>query len=103
MEDSTKYNKLTPEEEHVIVHKGTERPYTGTLLDNKTKGTYVCKRCNAALYRSEDKFDSHCGWPSLMMKSKGLYEKKQMQMEEEQKFCVTHAEHTSGMFSSAKD
>ena len=76
MEDSTKYNKLTPEEEHVIVHKGTERPYTGTLLDNKTKGTYVCKRCNAALYRSEDKFDSHCGWPSFDDEIKGAIRKE---------------------------
>lgn len=76
MEDSTKYTKLTPEEEHVIVHKGTERPYTGTLLDNKTKGTYVCKRCNAALYRSEDKFDSHCGWPSFDDEIKGAIRKE---------------------------
>ncbi|WP_207422342.1 methionine-R-sulfoxide reductase [Desertivirga brevis] len=59
------YNKLTPEEERVIVHKGTEYPGTGKLLNNKEKGTYVCRRCNAPLYRSEDKFDSHCGWPSF--------------------------------------
>ena len=60
-----KYNNLTPEEENVIIHKGTERPWTGTLLNNKETGTYTCKRCDAALYRSEDKFDSHCGWPSF--------------------------------------
>ncbi len=59
------YNKLTPEEEEIILHKGTERPYTGEYLGNKEAGTYVCKRCNAALYRSEDKFESHCGWPSF--------------------------------------
>ena len=59
------YNKLTPEEERVIVHKGTEYPGSGRLLNNKEKGTYVCKRCNAPLYRSESKFDSHCGWPSF--------------------------------------
>lgn len=63
--DSTKYNKLTAEEEYVIVHKGTERPFTGSLLDNKEKGTYICKRCNSPLYKSEDKFESHCGWPSF--------------------------------------
>jgi methionine-R-sulfoxide reductase len=59
------YNKLTPEEEYIILNKGTERPYTGKLLANKEVGTYVCRRCDAPLYRSEDKFDSHCGWPSF--------------------------------------
>lgn len=63
--DTTKYNKLTPEEEYIIIHKGTERPFTGSLLDNKAQGTYVCKRCDAALYQSADKFESHCGWPSF--------------------------------------
>ena len=58
-------NKLTPEEERVIVHKGTERPFTGEYNSNKETGTYVCRRCNTALYRSDDKFDSHCGWPSF--------------------------------------
>lgn len=59
------WNKLTPEEERVIVHKGTEWPFTGEYTDNKRSGTYVCRRCNAPLYRSADKFDSHCGWPSF--------------------------------------
>ena len=59
------YNKLTPEEERVIVYKGTERPFTGEYNNNKQSGTYVCRRCNSPLYRSEDKFDSHCGWPSF--------------------------------------
>lgn len=59
------YNKLTPEEERVIIYKGTEMPYTGKYVDNKVKGTYYCKQCNAPLYRSSDKFDSHCGWPSF--------------------------------------
>jgi peptide methionine sulfoxide reductase msrA/msrB len=59
------YNKLTPQEEAVILHKATERPFTGEYVENKAKGTYVCRQCNAPLYRSEDKFDSHCGWPSF--------------------------------------
>ena len=60
-----KYNKLTPEEQKVILHKATEMPYTGQYTNNKESGTYVCKQCNAELYRSKDKFDSHCGWPSF--------------------------------------
>jgi peptide-methionine (R)-S-oxide reductase len=59
------YNKLTPEEEYIILHKGTERPFTGGLLNNHAQGLYVCKRCDAPLYTSESKFESHCGWPSF--------------------------------------
>lgn len=59
------YNILTPEEEAVILHKGTEYPFTGEYLNNKRKGTYVCRRCGTPLYKSSDKFDSHCGWPSF--------------------------------------
>ena len=61
----TEYNKLTSAEAHVIIGKGTERPYAGEYTDLKDPGTYICRRCNAPLYQSQDKFDSHCGWPSF--------------------------------------
>jgi methionine-R-sulfoxide reductase len=60
-----KYNPLSPEEERILIHKGTEMPYTGKFNNNKEKGTYLCRRCNAPLYKSDDKFDSRCGWPSF--------------------------------------
>ncbi len=60
-----KLNPLTPEEERVIVHKGTEPPFTGKYCDFFEEGTYLCKRCDAPLFRSEDKFHSKTGWPSF--------------------------------------
>ena len=59
------YNELTDEETRVIVDKGTEHPFSGEYTDWKQSGTFLCRRCNAPLYRSEDKFDSRCGWPSF--------------------------------------
>lgn len=60
-----KMNKLSPEEEEVIVHKGTEAPFSGEYETNFRPGVYVCRRCEAPLYRSENKFDARCGWPSF--------------------------------------
>jgi peptide methionine sulfoxide reductase msrA/msrB len=59
------FKELTPEEERVIVNKGTERPFTGKYYEFNEDGTYTCKRCGTALYRSSDKFDAGCGWPSF--------------------------------------
>ncbi|HMN90904.1 MAG TPA: peptide-methionine (R)-S-oxide reductase [Saprospiraceae bacterium] len=59
------WNPLTPEAARVILHKGTERPFTGEYLNNKAEGIYVCRQCETPLYRSADKFESFCGWPSF--------------------------------------
>lgn len=59
------YNKLTPEESRVILHKATERPFVGEFYTHTMPGTYTCRQCNAPLYHSEDKFASDCGWPSF--------------------------------------
>ena len=56
---------LTPFERHVIEEKGTEAPFSGLYTHTDIPGGYHCKRCQALLYRSEDKFPSHCGWPSF--------------------------------------
>jgi methionine-R-sulfoxide reductase len=61
----TAYNKLNPDEEAVIINKATEYPFTGKFLNNKEEGVYVCRQCDAPLYKSKDKFDSQCGWPSF--------------------------------------
>lgn len=57
--------KLTPEEERVILHKGTEMPFTGEYDSHYREGIYHCKQCDAALYRSDDKFNALCGWPGF--------------------------------------
>ncbi|MGC8479705.1 MAG: methionine-R-sulfoxide reductase [Candidatus Micrarchaeia archaeon] len=69
--NKNKWNKLTAEEEYVIVKKGTEMPFTGEYENEKRKGIYICRRCNAPLYKSDDKFDSNCGWPSFDQEIKG--------------------------------
>ncbi|MDO8498149.1 MAG: methionine-R-sulfoxide reductase [bacterium] len=67
-----KLNKLTPEEERVIVHKGTEAPFRGEYDTKFDEGTYVCRRCETPLYMSTSKFHSGCGWPSFDQEIEGV-------------------------------
>ena len=63
--ETAQHNELTPQERQVIEHKGTEPPFSGEYDSLFESGTYTCRRCNAPLYRSGDKFDAHCGWPAF--------------------------------------
>ena len=71
----TEYNELTEFEKYVILEKGTERSFVGEYTDTKDPGTYICRRCNAPLYKSDHKFSSHCGWPSFDDEIAGAVEK----------------------------
>ena len=76
MSDEPIYNKLTPQEQRVILHKDTDRPGNGGLTKNKADGIYICKRCNAPLYNSTHKFMSDCGWPSFDDEIENAVERK---------------------------
>ncbi len=92
-----KLNKLTPEEERIIVKKGTEAPFSGEYEKTFEAGTYVCKRCGAPLYKSDDKFDAQCGWPSFDQEIKGAVKTMQdpdgIRVEIECARCGAHLGH----------
>jgi methionine-R-sulfoxide reductase len=69
------WRKLTRAEEAVIVHRGTEQPFSGEFEHHSAPGTYACRRCGAELYRSDDKFDAACGWPSFDREIPGAVER----------------------------
>ena len=69
------YNKLTDFEKYVILEKGTERPYIGKYTDLEDAGTYLCRQCNAQLYKSDHKFHSDCGWPAFDDEIEGAVER----------------------------
>jgi peptide-methionine (R)-S-oxide reductase len=69
------WNKLSQEEQRVILNKGTEMPFTGEYNDFKEEGVFICRQCEQPLYSSSDKFSSGCGWPSFDDEIKGAVER----------------------------
>ena len=99
MEEKVKLNKLTKEEERVIVHKGTEMPFSGEYEKEVREGVYVCKRCDAPLYKSDNKFDAQCGWPSFDQEIDGAIKKvKDSDGERTEVICARCGAHLGHVF-----
>ena len=93
---------LTPMEYHVLREAGTERAFTGEYTDTKTTGTYTCRACDAVLFTSDTKFDSHCGWPSFWSPLAGesviLLEDRTMGMKRVEVRCASCGSHLGHVF-----
>ena len=91
------HNPLSPEERRIIEQKGTEYPFTGEYDDFYEEGVYLCRKCNAEIYRSKDKFDAHCGWPAFDQGLPGtvneLHDPDGMRIEIECMNCGGHLGH----------
>lgn len=94
--------ELSPEEYKVLRKASTERPWSGTYVETKTAGSYRCRACGVELFRSTEKFDSHCGWPSFWQPSERdnvtLIEDKKLGMSRTEVRCATCDSHLGHVF-----
>ncbi|KAF0961591.1 peptide-methionine (R)-S-oxide reductase MsrB [Rhodococcus sp. T7] len=102
LSDSEWREKLTPEEYAVLRQAGTERPFVGEYTDTKTEGVYHCRACGAELFRSTEKFESHCGWPSFFDPADSdaviLHEDTSLGMRRVEVVCATCHSHLGHVF-----
>ena len=100
------WRALLSKEEYAVLRKaGTERPWVGEYTDTKTTGVYECRACGTELFRSDTKFDSHCGWPSFFSPLAGdrviLREDRELGMVRVEVLCATCHSHLGHLFDDA--